>query len=190
MNDEPARDSDEPVRDSRVPFWVMGVLGLALVIGAAAFGKKEKKAEENPAARTEVARAVVVPSDRPRTLIVAPCDAPLEQTVTDASAGQPTELASVFRLPAGPGQGVRTVLVPHCAEGAATAGGRAPSAAIVLASRADDAGAQEAQSRVLLPVGSDLTTIVVPRCAKPGVRGDSVLGPHEDDPDLAVARPC
>ena len=182
MSDE----TGEPTRDSRVPWAVMGFLGLALLIGGVAAGKKEEKKKEPE--RKEVARAIVVPADKPRTVVVAPCDAPFQDTVANAAAARPVPLATIFELPRG--DGVRTVLVPHCVQGSGTAGGRAPAAAIVLASRADDAGAEEAESRAIVPNASDLTTIVVPRCTKPGIKSDSVLGPHENDPSLAVAREC
>lgn len=178
MNDE---------RPTRVPWVVMGLLALAFLIGGIATGGKEKP--KKPPPPKEAARLLFVPpADGPRTVVVPPCDAPVDATVRNVEAGEPTPNATRLELPRGD-EG-RSVLVPHCLAGGASAGGRAPSAAFVLPAEAHDAAAKLVQERIAISNGSPAKTIVVPRCVREPAQRDVVVGSGEGDPDVAVAPSC
>jgi hypothetical protein len=185
-------------RGNKVP-WIAGaVLILIFVIGAVALGGKKKKT--TPASVPETARALVVPADRARTVIVPPCQTPLQDTVNNAKAGKPTPGATTIELPKGQGQ--RTVLVPHCqpGTGSTTLDGTIPSAAVVLGDttrRTETEGGIQAdgflaRSQLVLSGGGSATTIVVPACTKKGgAKGrDAVLGAGGGGSGVAVAPAC
>jgi hypothetical protein len=161
------------MKRNRIPFIVGGVLIVVFAVGIVAFGgsKKSKGATVPP----ENARALSVPANQARTVVVAPCNTPVQQTAASAAKGQPTPGATTFQLPRG--GGVRFVLVPHCQPkaGVTEDPGAIPSAAFVLANgqrpvegqggNLSVAGAN-ARTQLILPNGSGARTIVVPPCKK------------------------
>src|SRR5213593_2762861 len=96
---------------NRTVFYVMGVLAVLLVI-VGTVADSSKKPPPKSFLQGGSFRAVVVPADRPRTVVVTPCNAP----ATGASIAMPG--ATAIRLPAG--AGLRTVLVPKCAASTGT----------------------------------------------------------------------
>lgn len=180
--------------------WIVGgALILIFVVGSlVAGGGKKKKAAAAPSPPVS-ARAVVLPANRTRTVVVPPCNTPVRTTARNAAAGRPTPGATTFELP--PRRGVRTLLVPHCQptkSGATTASGDIPSAAFVLGDRerlTKDrdgkilAGGVAAGSQLILPDGSSTPTIVVPGCTKKAAANerDAVLAGGSD---VAVAPAC
>jgi hypothetical protein len=187
-------------RRNRVPWIAGGALIVVLAAGALLLGGGKKKGSASPATAPETARAVVVPTDRARTIIVPPCQTPVQDTVDQARSGQATPGATTVELPRGPG--VRTLFVPHCqpGTGATNAEGSVPSLAVVLAGTerlTEDQGSIRAEgflarSQIVLPGGSSATTIVVPPCAKKGAaKGrDAALNPEQGSSELAVAPSC
>jgi hypothetical protein len=179
--------------------WIVGgclIVVIVLVAVVASGGKKSKSKAGSP---PPSARALVVPANRPRTVVIAPCGAPVTATVRNTAAGQGTPGATTIGLPAG--GGVRTVLVPNCQPktGATNAAGNLPSAAVVLpgSERPTEgqqgevtAGALSARSKAILPNGSSARTVVVSPCAKKttGKGRDVVLGGSKDG--VAVAPSC
>src|SRR4051794_2233112 len=87
---------------------VVGALIALLAIGAAVGGSAKKSPPKTFQAGGSF-RAVVVPTDRPRTVVVTPCNAPAP--TTGSQPGVPGAIA--LRLPAT--GGTRAVLVPQCA---------------------------------------------------------------------------
>jgi hypothetical protein len=183
---------------NKVP-WIAGaVLIVIFAIGAVALGGKKKKT--TPASKPETARAVVVPADRARTIVVPPCQTPVQDTVKNAKAGKGTPGATTLELPKGQGQ--RTVLVAHCqpGTGSTTVDGTIPSAALVLGDtkrRVESEGGIEeagflARSQLVLGGGGTATTLVIPGCAKKeGTKGqDAVLGAGGGSSSVAVAPSC
>jgi len=182
---------------NRVPWLVGGGLIAVFVLGALVFGSGGEMTMPDPASLPESARALELPGERERTVIVPPCATPVGATVRNAQRDQATPGATMLAAPAG--EGVTTVLVPHCQRGAGTidAGGDLPSAAFVLPGDARTAEAQGtlsavgaiARSRVLLPAGSEAQTIVIPPCARSTAGGDVVVQ-AEGGSDTAVAPSC
>ena len=183
---------------NKVP-WIVGgclIVLFALIALAMGGGKKKSKAAAPPPS----ARAVVVPTTQARTVVVAPCGAPVNDTVANAAAGKATPGATTLTLPAG--RGVRTLLVANCLPktGATNAAGNLPSAAVVLAAseqqtegQAGDitAGSFSARSKAVLPDGSKQKTVVVSPCAKKTSKGKTVIiAPTKGHPDVALAPSC
>ena len=185
--------------NNKVPWIVGAVLILALGIGAMALGGGSKsKSKSTPASMPESARALVVTADRARTIVVPPCNTPVEATVESARNEQGTPGATVVELPKG--EGVRTVLVAHCqpGQGSTNVEGNVPSAAFVLPSE-ERYPEQEggvvvngvvAKSQLVLRGGGSASIIVVPPCKKKGgAKGqDEVLGDAERG--VVVASAC
>lgn len=186
---------------NKVPLIAGGVLLLVVGIGILASGGSKKKSKVAPSPPAS-ARAVVLPANRSRTVVVPPCNTPVSATVRNAASGKPTPGATAVSLP--PGRGVRTLLVPQCQAtktGSTNVEGSIPSAAFVLGDSRrltkDREGRIEsdgviAEAQLLLAEGSDTSTIVVPACTKKpaGQGSDSVLSAEEGDPDLAVGPSC
>jgi hypothetical protein len=158
---------------NRIPFVVAGVLIVLLGGGVLLF--KGGKKSSGPKVPQENARAVSVPTDRPRTVVVAPCNTPVEQTTTSAAKGESTPGATTLELPRG--NGTRFVLVPHCLPkaGVTATPGNIPSAAFVLADKERPvegqggtltAGSAVARTQLILPNGAKTATIVVAPCTK------------------------
>lgn len=181
---------------------VILVVGVSLLVLLVVIGlvTSKKKSTSKAAAPPPSARAVVVPASRARTVVVAPCGAPVASTVNDAKAGKSTPGATSIGLPAGPG--VRTLLVPNCVPktGSTNSAGNLPSAAVVLPGneRRTEGQAGEitvgqisARSKAILPDGSGARTVVVSPCAKAtkGTGRDVVLS-EEKGTQVAVAPSC
>src|SRR4051812_1278496 len=153
---------------NRIPFVVAGVLIVLLGGGVILF--KSSKKSSKPKVPQENARALSVPTNQARTVVVAPCNTPVGQTTGPGTPG-----ATSLELPAG--GGTRYVLVPHCQPkaGVTESPGPIPSAAYVLPAGARPsegqggsllAGQLVARTQLLLPNGAKTATIVVPPCTK------------------------
>jgi hypothetical protein len=186
-------------RGNKLPWIVGAALVVLLAAGAIVIGGK-KKESEIPPPPPESGRAVVVPANVTRTVVVPPCGTPIQQTVTSAEKNQSVPGATVFELPKG--NDVRTLLVPHCKPktGATTLQGVLPSAAFVIPGNARtfegnrgrlEAFGVVAESQLLLTEGSRVATLVVPACTKEekGAR-DVVLEAEQGKPELAVGPKC
>jgi len=185
---------------TKVPLIVGGglIVVFALVALVAGGGKEEKKA---PSAPPPNARAVVVPAERERTVVVAPCGAPVTPTVENTAAGKATPNATTLSLPRG--DGVRTLIVPNCLPktGATNAAGNLPSAALVLTGDERPTEGQEgevtagsfsARQKAILPDGSTMSTVVVAPCARAtkGRGRDVVMAAAKGHRDVALAPSC
>src|SRR4051794_19236941 len=157
---------------NRTVLHVMAGLGGVLAIAPLAPGGKKRTPKSFLQGGSF--RAVVVPTDRPRTVVVTPCDAPSPKTGEGALS---TPGVTTVRLTQASGR--RTVLVPRCLAQKGTAlNGMAntPSAALVL-----KPGDQtpSVQPQVLVPSDSPAQTIVVPPCRAgtkpPGGSGSQIV---------------
>ncbi len=181
---------------NKIPWIVGGVLIVVFAIGAATLGsgpEKPKMVTEVP----ESARAVVLPANEKHKVVIPPCNTPVEQTTADTEKGRGTPGATTFELLSK--DDVRTVLVPHCqpGTGATNVAGNIPSAAFVVdkAPAANETeGAFEAdgviaKSQLVLPQGSEGTTIVVPPCSK-ATKGEDAVLQSEGGSKLVIAARC
>jgi hypothetical protein len=171
---------------------------LAVVLGVAGIvGKSTKKEPPNSFMDGGAFRAVVVPTDKPRTVVVTPCDAP---SPTTGNGALRTPGVTTVRLQRD--SGMRTVLVPRCnALNGTQQNGMVnlPSAAFVLkpGERADTvakAAKTGVQGQLIVPSRSDAETIVVPPCRaqkapKPLAQKEVVLEAGSL-PGTAVAPAC
>src|SRR4051812_5293251 len=159
-----------------------------------------KKKSTTASAPPPTARAVVVPTNVQRTVVIAPCGAPVNDTVVNAAAGKATPGATTLALPTG--RGVRTMLVANCLPktGATNAAGNLPSAAMILPTTQQQtegqsgdvtAGSFSARSKALLPDGSKQRTVVVSPCAKASSKAKTVvIDSAKGHPDVALAPSC
>ncbi len=158
---------------NKIPFIVAGVL--VVVLGGAVLLTGGSKKSKGPKVPQENARALSVPTNQARTVVIAPCNTPVEQTARSAAKGEGTPGATTLRLPQGPG--TRFVLIPHCQPkaGVTTTPGNIPSAALVLAEGQRPVEAEggtltasgvNARTQLLLPNGAKTSTVVVPPCTK------------------------
>jgi hypothetical protein len=165
------------VRSNRTVFAIVGVMVVVLAI-AGILGESKKKTPPKSFFAVGSYRAVVVPTDHPRTVVVTPCNAP----ATGVNVGTPG--ATTLRLQAN--SGMRTVVVPKCVATKGTqANGtaNAASAAFVL-----KAGEQpKISSQVVVPSDSAARTIVVAPCTRQGAAREVLLTPRGD---TAVAPAC
>lgn len=181
-------------------FWVMIILGAALVAAAlAGGGEKTKKVTR---ATEPGARAVLVPTtDRPRTVVVPACNTPPEETTRDVEAGKTTLGAAVIGLPKG--AGIRTLLVARCESPTGVVSNGAenpPSAVFVLPVGSPTNGSQvtpAGESQVIVPNESPAVTVVVPPCPAVGenggagsARGPAVVVKPKAGTDVADAPQC
>jgi hypothetical protein len=184
------------VRPNRTAVYVMVTLAVILGIAGVVGGSKKKSAPTSFLQGGNF-RAVVVPTDRPRTVVVTPCDAPSPRTGEGALT---TPGVTTVRLAQLPGS-KRTVLVPRCLAPKGTAlNGTAnlPSAAFVLKPGEQPTvqpkpSTTGVQSQVLIPTDSKADTIVVPPCragTKPigGTAREVVLASRATG--MAVAPAC
>src|SRR6185503_13599485 len=93
---------------TRTAFGVMAVLAIVLAVAGLAVQSKKKPPPKSFLEGGSF-RAVVVPDDRPRTVVVTPCDAPSPKTGEGARS-----TPGVIALRVGGAGGRRTVLVPRC----------------------------------------------------------------------------
>jgi hypothetical protein len=175
----------------------VGVIAALVVVLLAAgiVGEATKKSPPKSFMAGGSFRAVFVPTDRDRTVIVTPCDAPEPKTGEGALT---TPGVTTVRLRRD--SGLRTVLVPRCTAQKGTQLNGAtnlPSAAFVLKpgerpAVAPGKSAAGVQAQVVVPTRSDAATIVVPPCratSKAAARDEVVLRPG-DRPGTAVAPAC
>src|SRR3954469_10495871 len=94
---------------NRTVLYVIGAMAVIFVI-AGVVGESKQKTPPKSFVEGGSFRAVVVPVDRPRTVVVTPCGAPSPQT--GAGAAQPPGVTNI-RLDASTGA-TRTVLIPRC----------------------------------------------------------------------------
>src|SRR4051794_21345814 len=116
------------LRANRTVLYVMGVLAVVLAIAGLLGGSKKSTPKSFLAGGSF--RAIVIPTDRPRTVVVTPCDAPSPRTGEGALS---TPGVTTVRLARASGR--RMVLVPRCqAQSGTQLNGAAnlPSAAFVL----------------------------------------------------------
>ena len=182
-----------------MPYVIMGLLALLLVVGLIAFESTKKKTTVEPGVRT----VVLPPSPAARTIVIAPCDAPLEQTARNVVAGTATPGATALKLPPIPGP--RTVVIPGC-QPMTGIGANLPSAALIPSGRRTIRPAKPAppmtgvlgdpdlaQTRVLLPTSTTEQTLVLAPCPP-----TMSMSPHPDVsakpvpqvPNLLIAPPC
>ena len=186
-------------RQNKVPWIVAGVLVAVLVIGAVAVSGKKKKSQ-TPKPPPESARALALPAKRGHLVVVPPCNTPVEQTTRAAARGQGTPGATTLEVPAG--RAVRFVLVPHCQPkaGVTSTPGNIPSAAFVLPDGQRPVEGQggsftaagvTARTQLILPSGSNASTVVVPPCRKKTAgKRDVVLGSQKAGSHTVVAPSC
>jgi hypothetical protein len=185
-----AERTDAVAAPNRTVLYVIAAIVAVFVIGGLVVGSKEKKtATPLPPAN---ARAVVVPTDdAARTLVVAPCRAPIAQTVDDVRAGRSTPDTVRVEFPRG--SGARAVLVPNCTRqsGGVTSG--VPAAAFVLPvgtrSNRLQVPPMRASAQLLVPAGGRARMLVVAPC-KQAARQDAVLEPDERGSEVATAPDC
>jgi hypothetical protein len=171
-------------QQTRVVWVVIAVL--ALLMGGIAIAVKPTKEEKGA---VPGARALIVPDDRTRTVLVPPCASGTNVTSNDPAKVRAEPGTVEVTLPAG-GAGSRTVAVPHCNSdaGTQTAGGgpNLPSALYVLGIGTNvrpgtggekTLGAGGLESQLVLPTGSSATTIVVTACEEKKSSDENAKGP-------------
>ena len=184
------------MRPNRTAVFVIAALAVILLIAGVAGGGK-KKSKPTSFLQGGNFRAVVVPTDRPRTVVVTPCDAPSPRADEGALTTPGVITVRLAQLPGSK----RTVLVPRCLAPKGTAlNGTAnlPSAAFVLKPGEQPTiqpkpATTGVQSQVLVPTDSKASTIIVPPCragTKPigGTAREVVLAPKATG--MAVAPAC
>jgi hypothetical protein len=185
------------MKKNRVPLIVGGVLVVLFAIGAAVLGSSGNEQPKSVAEQPESARALVIPANQRHTVVIPPCNTPVEQTRGDAERGRGTPGATTFELPA---EGdIRTVLVPHCqpGTGATNASGNIPSAAFVVekapaANQTEGAFESDgviAKSQLVLPQSGQSKTIIVPPCGK-ATKGEDAVLQAERGSEVVVAGRC
>ena len=188
---------------NRTALVVMAVLVIGLGVGAAVLDKKK----ETPKPEQEISRALLVPTERERRVIVPPCGTgvPVASIDADELATTPGSVALVLKK----GRGDRILLVPRCtaSQGAAPSeGANLPSAIFVLPVGANidagrggsvEAGTELVQSQLVVPANSPIRTVVVPRCIESREAAEAtatgrtvILDPQEGQRDTALAAPC
>src|SRR3954451_17161150 len=96
---------------NRLAWIVLGGLIVLLAVGTLALGGK-KKSKSSSKVPQETARALAMPANVPRTVVVPPCNTAVEQTSRATARGEATPGATTVEIPRG--SGVRFVLVPPC----------------------------------------------------------------------------
>jgi hypothetical protein len=207
VSDEPQEEVPGAGAPNRTLVYIMvGVVALFVIAGLAKGKKEEKPAQPTPPAN---ARALVLPSDdAERTVVIAPCDTDVEETLADAKSDRATPNTVRLRFPKGGGD--RALLVPDCSSKTGVSASRAgvPAAAFVLPVGTRENRLQvpplRAESQVLVQNGSPARTVVLGPCTgktggeggkpSPSIEGgqnkDAVLAPEDGDGDVAAAPPC
>ena len=178
---------------------IIGVIAVMVVIGAIGtlVGEASKKEPPKSFLAGGSFRAVVVPTDRARTVVVTPCDAPSPKSGEGALS---TPGVTTVRLQRD--SGMRTVLVPRCAaqagtqlQGWRTRRRRRSSSSPASARRSRRRPRRRAcRRRSSVPSASEAETIVVPPCraaakAEKKAPSEVVLRPGESS-GTAVAPAC
>ncbi len=165
------KDTNKP-GGTRVPWIVMGGLILVFVVAGVAASTKSK----TKPFKLEGSRAVVVPtSDRPRTVVVAPCSPAV--AITQANATTITQVPGSLAVSFPGGGTSRTIVIPRCEARAAPQPGIAntPSSAFVLGPGGVVSSAEKVpkgsnpvafgvKQQVTVPTGSPTTLIVAAPC--------------------------
>jgi hypothetical protein len=153
---------------TRTPWIVIILLILALGIPAALMTKSKSKPQQ------ELARAVLIPTETSRRVIVPPCGTGVPVTSQTPASLAKTPGSVVLDLKAD--RGDRLLVIPRCraSQGAQPSeGANLPSAAFILpiganvdAGRAGSiaAGTELVQSQLFIPANSPIRTVVVPGC--------------------------
>jgi hypothetical protein len=186
----------------KVAFAVMGVLLLALAVPAAL-----RENPEHTEPHQELARAVLVPTEKERRVIVPPCGTgvPVASIPPEKLATTSGAISFILKQE----RGDRIVLVPRCraSKGASPSeGANLPSAAFILplgarieAGRGGsvEAGTELVQSQLVVPANSSIETVIVPRCieSKPEATVTAtgralILDPQPGRPKVGLAGPC
>lgn len=173
---------------TKVPWFVMGGLALVLVVGGLVCGGGEKK--KGP--KDVGARAIVVPADRTRTVVVPACDTGVRITRRNAAEQIRTPGSTSLTLPRG--RGSRAVIVPRCG---ATQSGISSSAYILPTGTTTAVGQKKGVGppvtnyKLVVPRGSRAKTIVVPGCTRTQPTQRTVAVPLTSRRStVAVAPPC
>ena len=178
----------------------MAAIAIVLGVGAAI---KTTSTPTQP--QQELARALLVPTDVARRVIVPPCGTGVPVTSRPAGALARTPGSVVFVL--SPNNGERIVVVPRClaSQGAHPSPGvELPAAAFVLAIGADlragvvgngQPGTQRIESQYEVPPASSIRNIVITRCIEPKEQAQPtgrsvILRARPGRPDTALAPPC
>lgn len=189
---------------TRVVWVVMAFLILAIGVPAAVIKQSKDK---GTAPHQEISRAVLVPTDVARRVIVPPCGTgvPVASIPPGELADTPGTISFTLRR----GRGDRVLLIPRCraSQGAqASEGANLPSAAFVLPVGADvtagrggsaEAGTEIVQAQIVVPANSSIETVVVPQCiegreeaTRTATGRAIILEPLRDRPRTALAPPC
>ena|SRR5436190_14229994 len=155
---------------NRAPFIIIGVLAVMLAVAGVVGGSSKQSPPKSFVAAGSF-RAVVVPTETARTVVVTSCNAPAPDARAGARRHLRTPGVTAVRLQ--PGRGVRTVLVPRCSAAKGTQlNGTAnmPSAAFVLKPGSHPPALPAKPqptgvlAQVVVPGASPVRTIVVPPC--------------------------
>ena len=182
--------------------WVV-MAALIVVLGGTAIAMKKKKSTPHQ----EIARAVLVPTEKKRLVLVPPCGTGVPVASTKPAALE--ETPGTIRILLNAGRGDRILTVPRCqaAQGSQPSEGvNLPSAAFVLPIGAKitagrggsaEAGTEKVQSQLVVPANSSIETIVVPRCIESKKQAEKtatgraiILNPTRAEPKVALAPPC
>lgn len=188
--------------------WIVIFIVIAIIVAGYFAAQKSPKSAVVPGER-----AVLVPTDATRTVIVVPCGTGAAVATTNAAKALNTIGSVAVTFPAG--HGTRVVMVPKCNGGHAGVAGltNLPSAAFVYqagtplpviggarsvsfssSSSSESSSAANrfsAELAVTLPAGSSARNIVVGPCERSRYNGaaDTLLQPSKD-PTTAIAPSC
>jgi hypothetical protein len=194
--------------ESNRSVWVVMFVILVVLIAGYFVAKKSP-----PSAVVPGERAVVIPTDVTRTVIVVPCGTGAAVATTDAAKALNTIGSVAVTFPAGHGN--RVVMVPKCNGGHAGVAGQTnlPSAAFVYqagtplpviggarsvsskgfssSESSSAANRFSAELEVTLPAGSSARNIVVGPCERSRYNGpaESILQPSQNQ-TTAIAPSC
>lgn len=183
--------------------WVV-MLGLILLLGIpAALMSKKKKTEP----QQEIARAVLIPTERARRVIIPPCGTgvPVATLDPDALAKTPGSVVMLLQRD----RGDRIVVVPRCraSQGAKPSeGANVPAAAFVLPIGANvtagrggsaQAGTERVQSQIVIFANSPIRDVVVGGCIESKKNAEKtatgralVIKSQPNRPTEGLAPPC
>lgn len=183
--------------------WVV-MAAIILVLGiTTAIVKAPKKSKPGQ----EIARAVLVPTEQERRVIIPPCGTGVPVASRSPGSLAKTPGSVVFFLQKG--RGDRLVVVPRCkaAQGAQPSeGANLPAAAFILpigaqitAGRAGsaEAGTEKVQAQIVIPANSPIKDVVVTGCIQPKKEAEKtatgrafIMNPEPGRQTEALAPPC